>query len=147
MRGKLLKRIMMIDVEVGNRIKNIRSELKLKGIEFAEKLEISAPKLSDLENGKTKPGFDLIVKFKETFNVNFDYLLLGEGPIFYDSSLSPKFTVANTLLKSEELEDFLYYFENSSMVQYSIMNEFRRKKFADGDLIKREIEAKMKEKK
>ncbi len=137
----------MIDVEVGNRIKNIRTELKLKGIEFAEKLGISAPKLSDLENGKTKPGFDLSVKFKETFNVNLDYLLLGEGPIFSDSSRSPNLTLNNTLLRSDELEDFLYYFENSSIVQYFIMNEFRKKKFADGDLIKLEIEAKQKEKK
>ena len=55
---------------VGNRIRQIRKSLNLKGKEFAPRLNISGPSLSELEKGKYYPNFEVLTNICREFNVN-----------------------------------------------------------------------------
>lgn len=64
-------------IEMGNRIKLRRKELRMKQNELAEKLDISNNHVSSIENGKEKPSLDIFICICEKLNVTPDYLLLG----------------------------------------------------------------------
>jgi transcriptional regulator with XRE-family HTH domain len=73
----------MIDLKtIGARIKWIRKDLGLLQDEFARKMNVSPPTLSDVENGKTKPGFDIIYSLSDSVNVNLEFVLHGNGEIY-----------------------------------------------------------------
>lgn len=64
-------------IEMGQRIKRRRKELKLKQIELAEALNISTNHMSSIENAKQKPSLDTFIRICEELKVTPDYLLLG----------------------------------------------------------------------
>lgn len=64
-------------LEMGNRIKLRRKELRIKQNELAELLDISNNHMSSIETGKQKPSMDTFIKICEQLNVTPDYLLLG----------------------------------------------------------------------
>ena len=64
-------------LEMGNRIKLRRKELKIKQNELAELLDISNNHMSSIETGKQKPSMDTFIKICEKLQVTPDYLLLG----------------------------------------------------------------------
>lgn len=63
--------------EFGNRIRTRRKKLNIKQNTLAELLNISPNHLSSIENGKAKPGYDLICAICDTLDVTPDYLFLG----------------------------------------------------------------------
>ena len=63
---------------MGKRIQTRRKELKIKQLDFAERLNIFTNHLSSIENGKEKPSLDTFVKICNYLNVTPDYLLLGD---------------------------------------------------------------------
>jgi transcriptional regulator with XRE-family HTH domain len=46
--------------EVGDRIKQIRAALQFQQKEFAMRMKLSGPSLSEIENGKYKPGYEFL---------------------------------------------------------------------------------------
>lgn len=64
-------------VEMGQRIKLRRQELKLTQLELAELIDISNNHMSAIENAKTNPSMDNFIKLCEVLKVTPDYLLLG----------------------------------------------------------------------
>ena len=126
--------------DVGNRIKQIRLELKLKQQEFADKLDMSGPSLSEIETGKYKPGFELLLKLYKTFNVSLYYVLFGEGSIFVDPAESSYRRLESYAKNSEDVRDFLYHFERSSILQYFILNQYKKQMMTEKDLILKEVE-------
>lgn len=66
---------------VGNRIRQWRKAIPIKGYELAKILKISQGSLSDIENNKSLPSADTIAKFHTNTNINILWLLTGEGPI------------------------------------------------------------------
>lgn len=64
-------------INMGNRIKNRRKELKIKQADLAEALDISTNHISSIENGREKPSLDAFIKICHCLNVTPDYLLLG----------------------------------------------------------------------
>jgi transcriptional regulator with XRE-family HTH domain len=64
---------------VGTRIRQWRKSLPLKGYELARIIKISQGSLSDLENNKSLPSADTIVKLHMHTNVNILWLLTGKG--------------------------------------------------------------------
>lgn len=67
---------------VGQRIKNIIEELNLSTSEFCSKMNVASPVVYNILNGRNKPGYDLMGKIINTFNVDPNYLLLGTGEMF-----------------------------------------------------------------
>ncbi len=132
---------MTIENGWGSRIKQIRKELNLKQKDFAERLKISGPSLSEIETGKYKPGYDFLVKITLEFNVNLYYILFGEGEMFIDPTAAPYSRVEKFAANIEDVRDFLYHFERSSILQYFILNQYKTKMIMEKEPIVRDIEA------
>ncbi len=131
---------MTIENGWGSRIRQIRKELNLKQKDFAERLKISGPSLSEIETGKYKPGYDFLVKITSEFNVNLYYILFGEGEMFIDPTAASYSGVEKFAVNIEDVRDFLYHFERSSILQYFILNQYKTKMVMEKEPIVREIE-------
>lgn len=60
--------------EYGNRLKNLRKNMKLTQDQLAEKLNTSRSRISMYEQGKRQPDFEMQEAIADFFNVNIDYL-------------------------------------------------------------------------
>jgi transcriptional regulator with XRE-family HTH domain len=81
------------------RIKIIRSALKLSQQEFAEGAGITQGGLSQLEKGVTKLSFDTLQKISISYSVNCNYLVNGIGEPFLTGSSRSDF-ITNDLAKT-----------------------------------------------
>lgn len=70
--------------ELAARIKEIRTNSGLNQTLFAKSIEISRVHLSHIESldYEAMPSKPLLKKLCETYNVNFDWLMTGEGEIY-----------------------------------------------------------------
>lgn len=67
---------------MNERIKLIIYTLKIKKVEFARRLKLSQPYISEMCSGKTKPSDRTITDICREFNVNETWLRTGEGDMF-----------------------------------------------------------------
>lgn len=72
MQGSELSRL------VGQNIRRRRIELRLTQLELAERVKISQPYLSDVEQGKRTPLVPRLAEFAEALEVTPSYLLAGQ---------------------------------------------------------------------
>ena len=61
--------------KVGNRIKKARKSKGISQVELAEKLDISVPHLSNIENGKINVGLDIFMDITDVLGISADWLL------------------------------------------------------------------------
>lgn len=64
-------------VEMGNRISAMRRHLGINQNTLAEKIDISKNHLSNIECGREKPSFDVLISLCNELRVTPDYLLMG----------------------------------------------------------------------
>lgn len=70
----------MILLEIGQRIRKIRSEIvKVSQFEFSEQISMTQSNLSMLENGKIYPSCFLLIKINLNYNININWLVTGVG--------------------------------------------------------------------
>lgn len=62
-------------VMLGERLKSLRSEMKLTQADFADKFEISRGTIAMWETNKRQPDNDTLSKLADYFDVTVDYLL------------------------------------------------------------------------
>ena len=67
---------------IGDRITFIRMMHGKTVDEFAAMLGISKGNLSDLENSKNKPSYEVIAVIAGSFNINSEWILTGNGKLF-----------------------------------------------------------------
>ena len=128
----------MIDYkEIGERIRTIRKSLKYKQEKLAGIVNVSPTPLSEIETGKSKPGFDFLYILSRKLNVNLYYVLFGNGEKFLDPLYS--FTGLKFHVDSEQVENFFNDFYKSPLLQYHILGQYRIKMMTDGEMIEREI--------
>lgn len=84
---------------IHSRIKKIRESFGISRKIFAEKLDLPLSNLSYLESGEREPSRQVLTKMAETFNININWLLLGQGEMFVDGDFNSEKTK-----KIEELE-------------------------------------------
>lgn len=66
--------------EYGNRIKELRIEMRWTQQELADRLQTTKQAVSQYERGVRKPDLDTVVTLCDIFNVSSDYLL-GRSPV------------------------------------------------------------------
>jgi transcriptional regulator with XRE-family HTH domain len=124
-------------VEYGERIKKIRRELAVSQKDFAAKLNIAASFLSEIESGKTKPGYNFLVKLAAEFDVNPTWILLGTGPMFIKEA--PSIGEDDYGIHTESIKELLWYFKRSPLVRLSV-TAFASKFLLDNEaIIKKDI--------
>lgn len=66
-----------MDKNVGERIKQVRGILNQR--DFAERLGVSKSSVSQIEQGKTMPGGDFLMRLNKEFGVDITWVLTGLG--------------------------------------------------------------------
>jgi transcriptional regulator with XRE-family HTH domain len=75
-------------MSINLRIKEVRKSLELSQQEFARRLGVTQPSLSDIEKGKTENIDPRNIKIIcAEFNVNEEWLRTGKGAMFNESTL------------------------------------------------------------
>jgi transcriptional regulator with XRE-family HTH domain len=133
---------MKIQIEVGKRIKQIRKALNKTQEDFGKSIGMSKASLSEVETGKYKAGIELLEKLVKKYNVNLHFVITGEGDLFIPPTASSYDRAVKFAVNLEDVRDFLYHFERSSILQYFILNQYKTRMMAEGDFIKREIKEK-----
>ncbi|WP_052339324.1 helix-turn-helix domain-containing protein [Gorillibacterium massiliense] len=59
---------------IGDKVKAIRKQHQLSQIAFADTIGISQGRLSEIEQGKTKPSADTLHELRKKFNVDLNWL-------------------------------------------------------------------------
>jgi len=127
-------------IEVGARLKAIRKKLKLSQKEFAASLDISASYLSEIESGKTKPGFNFTVLIYEKYNVNPGWLLVNEDDMFIQSEPKGGGMGFDFGGQTEEVKEMLKYMEQSPFVMSTVLSHFMKFLYENEAIIKRDVE-------
>ncbi len=70
--------------EIGRRIEKVRTHLGLNQVSFAKRLGTSQGVISNYEKGARAPSIKFLKNLREIFQVNINWLLTGEGPMFLE---------------------------------------------------------------
>ena len=103
----------MADVEIGKRIKEIRTELGIKQGEFAEKIGSTQSFLSHAERGRYKPTESMLNRMEVNSGMNRSWVLTGKGDKCgkdYISEITPEPSLKMT--KLDLLETIIMYVES-----------------------------------
>lgn len=91
---------------MNERISRIISELGIKKAEFARRLSISPPFVSELCSGAKQPSDRTIADICREFNVSEPWLRTGEGPMFIELDDNDEFTKVITEIQVSN-DDFV----------------------------------------
>lgn len=86
----------------GERVKEIRTSLSLTLEKFGEKLGVGKTAISKIEKNERSLTDQMLKSICREYNVNYDYLMYGEGEMFSDL---PR-TVLDELCRQYELDNF-----------------------------------------
>lgn len=127
--------------EFGQRVKEVRQHLKLLQKDFAAGLEVSGSFLSEIEKGKANPGFDVMRKFFDNYNINLSYLLKGSGELFVTEGSAPTALGSKILTGPdlEKLQELLFYVENAPVVRYAIYEFFSNYMYRNKGMIEEDM--------
>lgn len=84
-------------MEIGSRIKQLRSSVGVSQEELAAEIKVSRGNVGDWERGKAKPGADALISLSSFFNVSVDWLLTGKE--YSDNSDTRKYVLDNSPLE------------------------------------------------
>lgn len=112
----------------GERIRNIRKKLNLTLEKFGGKLGVGKTAISNIEKGKRNLTEQMALSICREYNVNYDYLMDGEGEIFDDL---PQ-TVLDELCAQYDLDDLdrtlvEMYLEMPEQVRDYLKQEIRKR--------------------
>lgn len=91
---------------MSERIKELISVLQIKKVEFAKRLNLSQPFVSELCSGKTNPSDRTISDICREFSVNETWLRTGEGEMFRQQSRDEEMAALMGQLLSDRPESF-----------------------------------------
>lgn len=118
----------------GERVKKIRKTLDLTLDKFGEKLGVKKQTISRIENGVNKLTEQMILSICREYNVNYDYLVHGEGEIFDDL---PE-TILDELCMQYHLDDLdrslvEMYIEMPEEIRSYLKDEIRKRFLKDDE--------------
>lgn len=86
----------------GERVNEVRKSLGLTLEKFGEKLGVTKTTISRIEKGVNNLTDQMAISICREYNVNYDYLMYGEGEMFDDL---PQ-TIVDELCSQYDLNDF-----------------------------------------
>lgn len=105
-------------MEINERIKILRKELKISQEEFGKKLNLKKSAISKYEKGTNKVNERTIINICREFKVNEKWLRFGEGEIFQEV---PESTIKK-LIKEYNLNDT----QSKLIIEFLKLNEAER---------------------
>lgn len=112
----------------GERVKEVRKALGLTLDKFGEKVGVKKQTVSRIENGVNNVTDQMVLSICREFNVNYDFLMNGEGEMFGDL---PQ-TVLDELCAQYDLDDLdrtlvEMYIEMPEQVRDYLKQEIRKR--------------------
>lgn len=112
----------------GERVKEVRKALGLTLDKFGEKVGVKKQTVSRIENGVNNVTDQMVLSICREFNVNYDFLMNGEGEMFDDL---PQ-TVLDELCAQYDLDDLdrtlvEMYIEMPDQVRDYLKQEIRKR--------------------
>jgi transcriptional regulator with XRE-family HTH domain len=93
---------------IGERIRHIRKINEMTQIEFSALVGIAQGTLSEIEKGNGKPSVDIIYEMKKHFQIDLEWLIMGNASNQLEETLEyemlQKFRDLDPLIKSEVME-------------------------------------------
>jgi len=126
--------------QVGNRLKTIRKALNLSQKDFAAGLNISASYLSEIESGKTRPGFNFIDLIYRKHNINPSWFLEEEGEMFLTTDNSRRVLEEDFGDQTNEIMEMLSYMKASPYVKSSVLSYYTRFFYENEKIIAKDFE-------
>lgn len=102
----------------GVRLKQLRLKNGLTQREIAQKIGLSPAGYFNYENSKAQPKLDVIIKLKEIFDVNIDWLLFGTGHIDRAIEFNDK------IMNDDDFIEFFYWLNKEQLVRHSTLANF-----------------------
>ena len=88
------------------RLTFLRENKGLKKKELADILNVSAPCITQYENGSSMPGFDILYRMSQYFSVSIDYLIGNDDAAFcLDNSFFEKTTYLDLIKACSQVPD------------------------------------------
>lgn len=117
----------------GERVKEVRKALGLTLDKFGEKVGVKKQTVSRIENGVNNVTDQMVLSICREFNVNYDFLMNGEGEMFDDL---PQ-TVLDELCVQYDLDDLdrtlvEMYIEMPEQVRDYLKQEIRKRFLKEG---------------
>ncbi len=128
-------------IELGKRVKMIRREMHISQKDFAAKINISGSFLSEIEAGKSKPGYDFLYNVSRVCNVSLPYVLHGVGGMFTDIDYKP-----DMISKEPEderitsMDEILWYAERSTLFRHTVLSHAAKFVYDNQETMKKEME-------
>lgn len=90
----------LLELEIGEKIKDIRKQNKLSQEQFAELFHVTRQTVSNWENGKSYPDLDTVAKISAEFDVQADDLLRKSTDIHHEENkvFSKKYRVHRLII-------------------------------------------------
>jgi len=107
------------------RLKAIRGALHLMQKDMASELGISASAYSDMEKGRYGLSLDILELLAKKFKVNMMFLVAGSGNMFQSDPTEEVLKIRELCEENSDIEEFIYYFLNSSIIRYHVLSEFQ----------------------
>lgn len=117
----------------GERVLEIRKSLNMTMDQFGEKLGVQKSAISKIEKGRVNLSDQMAISICREYNVNYDYLINGEGEMFDDL---PQ-TVLDELCAQYDLDDLdrnlvEMYLEMPEQVRDYLKHEIRKRFLNEG---------------
>ena len=94
----------MQNVTIGERLQQLRKEMKYTQKEFAEFLDIPQPSISAYENNRNSPTVDVLVNIATKCNISLDWLCGLSASRFSVSTMSDVMDLLYVLFETNELK-------------------------------------------
>lgn len=124
-------------INFGKRLRELRSHLDISQKEFAKRCGVTASFISELEKGKTKPSFDLLIKFCGLFDVSPNWLILGKGKMF----LEDEYEHTESIEGDRDLKKLIRSLGESPLLKHTVLSFVYRFYLENEELIKKDISA------
>ena len=121
-----------------NRLKSVRHSLGLTQKAFCEKINVASKSYySEIEGGKTRPGFDFIYKLGFYLKLNPYYLLYGEEPMFLSDKPERdlEFRDFDFGILRKPVHEMLYYMTYCDHLKYAALAFFSNYKHEYSDML------------
>lgn len=120
-----------MDESFGSRLKALRIHFGLSQKMIAKKLNISKHAYLNYENDKVLPQINLLVKLKEIFGVNTNWLVDGSGSMLNGVYLE------KSIQEDPKFQELFYWLNKYPAIQFAVLSAFENIKFQNPEKFKR----------
>ena len=128
--------------EIGLRLKEIRTHLKMTQAQFGKKLDLKASAVAKYENGVNLPKGKILQALVSHYNVSLDYLVTGKGNLFMDDEDIQQLNRSKSIPEGDrELEDLFSLVTKIPWVRHVVLGHFQKFKLENRELIEKELKS------